>query len=197
MIKAKINGEMKEFDAENFNNFGEFLKEVIPQNHIIKVLKINNKDIPVTFVEELKEAKIDKDIEIEIEYISVVSFVKETLRDVVGYIEKVESLLPEVSKDVIVGNQQGLKAIKDLSEGISAMDSLKNSTYQIVKLTDEELNITTRPEEVVKVLKDFLMALETKDMIELSDMLENKIPVVLQYYKEYFTKALHMLSINN
>ncbi len=197
MIKAKINGELKEFNAEEFSNFGEFLKKIVPQNHVIKSLKINEKDIPISFIDELKEAKIDEEIEIELEYVNVVSFVKETLKDVIGYIEKVESLLPEVSKDVILGNQQGLKAIKDLSEGISAMDSLKNSTYQIVKLTDQELNIATKPEDVVNVLKDFLIALETKDMIELSDMLENKIPTVLQYYKEYFTKALQMLSIDN
>lgn len=65
-----------------------------------------------------------------------------------------------------------LKAIKDLSDGISAMENLKGSTQQITKLSENELNLVIKTDEVMKVLKELLNALGYKRQFEVSDMLE-------------------------
>ncbi len=97
MVKTIINGEEKDFDAQDFQTFGDFLKKVIPEGQILKSLKINSKDVPIAFIDELKSATVDENITIEMELANAVQFLKETLNDVLGYIEHVKSLLPQVS----------------------------------------------------------------------------------------------------
>ncbi|HOK88067.1 MAG TPA: hypothetical protein PKI14_15105 [Fervidobacterium sp.] len=197
MVKAIINGEEKDFDAEEFQNFGEFLRKVLPEGQVLKTLKINDKDVPVAFIEELKSAKMDEDIKIELELVDTVQFLKETLNDVLGYIEHVKSLLSQVSDNLLTNNEAGWKAIKDLSDGISAMENLKGSTQQITKLSENELNLVIKTDEVMKVLKELLNALDIRDNLEVSDIVRNKVPTVLDYYIEYFGKTLEILNTTN
>ncbi|MDM7320781.1 MAG: hypothetical protein P3W91_003525 [Fervidobacterium sp.] len=39
-----------------------------------------------------------------------------------------------------------------------------------------------------------LEALDKRDVFEISDVVENKIPIVLDYYIEYFTKVLEAIA---
>ncbi|KAF2961599.1 hypothetical protein [Fervidobacterium sp. 2310opik-2] len=193
MIRAIINGEEKVYNSNDFENFGAFLSKMLPSGMVLKSLKINDKDIPISFVEELKGAKIDEDIKIEMEFVNTVEFLKETLNDVLGYINNVKVLLPQVASSLIVGNESGWKAITDLSDGLAAMENLRNSTQQITKLSEEELNLSKNREEIANTLRELLNSLSNRDNIEISDIVENKIPDVLDYYIEYFTKILEAL----
>ena len=193
MVKTIINGEEKDFDAQDFQTFGDFLKKVIPEGQILKSLKINSKDVPIAFIDELKSATVDENITIEMELANAVQFLKETLNDVLGYIEHVKSLLPQVSDNLLSNNEAGWKAIKDLSEGISAMENLKSSTQQITKLTEKELKLVAKPSEVMDILNALLGALDMQDNLEVSDIIKNKVPIVLDYYIEYFSKTLDLI----
>jgi hypothetical protein len=194
MVKVILNGVEKEFSAENFENFDALLKTVVLEGQVLKALKINNKEVPVSFVDELRSAKVDEEILIEIETQDAISFLKDTLKDVLGYIRNVKALLPQVASNVITGSEAGWKAIKDLAEGLSAMENLRNSTNQITKLNESELALSTERKEVAEILKELLSSLDKKDVFEISDLVENKIPVVLDYYIDYFSKVLEAIA---
>jgi len=194
MVKVILNGVEKEFSAENFENFDALLKTVVLEGQVLKALKINSKEVPVSFVDELRSAKVDEEILIEIETQDAISFLKDTLKDVLGYIGNVKALLPQVASNVITGNEAGWKAIKDLAEGLSAMENLRNSTNQITKLNESELALFTERKEVAEILKELLSSLDKKDVFEISDLVENKIPVVLDYYIDYFSKVLEAIA---
>jgi len=194
MVKVIINGQEQNYMSSEFENFGDFLKKIIPEGKVLKTLKINEKVIPISYVDELKGARIDEDITIEMELVNTVEFLKDTLNDVLGYINNVKELLPKVSSNVIVGNEEGWRAIKDLADGISAMENLRNSTNQITKLSESELAMSTTMGEVTDTLRELLVALDNRDNVEISDIVENKIPSVLDYYIEYFSKVLEALN---
>lgn len=193
MVRVIINGQEQNYTSSEFESFGDFLKRIIPEGKVLKTLKINEKVIPISYVDELKGARIDEDITIEMELVNTVEFLKDTLNDVLGYINNVKELLPKVSSNVIVGNEEGWRAIKDLADGISAMENLRNSTNQITKLSESELAMSTTMEEITDTLKELLVALDNRDNVEISDIVENKIPSVLDYYIEYFSKVLEAL----
>jgi len=194
MVKVVVNGEEKLFNAQDFENFSALLKTIVTEGKVLKSLKINGKEIPVAYVEELKSAKLDEELLIEIETQDTVSFLKETLQDVLGYIRHVKELLPQVANSIITGNEAGWKAIKDLSEGLAAIENLRSSTNQITKLNESELALTTERNEVSNILREMLEALDKRDVFEISDVVENKIPIVLDYYIEYFTKVLEAIA---
>jgi hypothetical protein len=194
MVKVVVNGEEKLFNAQDFENFSALLKTIVTEGKVLKSLKINGKEIPVAYVEELKSAKLDEELLIEIETQDAVSFLKETLQDVLGYIRHVKELLPQVANSIITGNEAGWKAIKDLSEGLAAIENLRSSTNQITKLNESELALTTERNEVSNILREMLEALDKRDIFEISDVVENKIPIVLDYYIEYFTKVLEAIA---
>ncbi|MFN4199869.1 MAG: hypothetical protein ACK4FU_01255 [Fervidobacterium gondwanense] len=193
MVKVILNGIEKEFESGLFGSFGELLKNVLPEGHVLKTLKINNKDIPVAFVDELKGARLDEELLIELETQDTMNFLKETLNDVLGYIKHVKTLLPQVASSILTGEEAGWKAIKDLAEGLSAMENLRNSTIQITKLNDNELALGTNKSDVTLILKELVEVLDRKDNFEISDVIENKIPDVLDYYIEYFSKVLETI----
>ncbi|MFN4267302.1 MAG: hypothetical protein ACK4EZ_00475 [Fervidobacterium pennivorans] len=194
MVKVVVNGEEKLFNAQDFENFNALLKTIVTEGKVLKSLKINGKEIPVAYVEELKSAKLDEELLIEIETQDAVSFLKETLQDVLGYIRHVKELLPQVANSIITGNEAGWKAIKDLSEGLAAVENLRSSTNQITKLNESELALTIERNEVSNILREMLEALDKRDVFEISDVVENKIPIVLDYYIEYFTKVLEAIA---
>jgi hypothetical protein len=194
MVKVVVNGEEKLFNAQDFENFSALLKTIVTEGKVLKSLKINGKEIPVAYVEELKSAKLDEELLIEIETQDAVSFLKETLQDVLGYIRHVKELLPQVANSIITGNEAGWKAIKDLSEGLAAIENLRSSTNQITKLNESELALTTERNEVSNILREMLEALDKRDVFAISDVVENKIPIVLDYYIEYFTKVLEAIA---
>lgn len=194
MVTVIINGEKRLHMASEFENFGDFLKKLLPEGKVLKSLKINEKNIPISFVEELKNAKVDEEILIEIEAVNTIDFLKETLNDVLGYINTVKNMLNQVSGNVMLGNESGWKAVKDLADGIAAMENLRNSTQQITKLSEAELDLSIRFEDVIESLKLLFNSLKSNDNVEASELIEHKIPVVLDYYIEYFTKVLEALN---
>lgn len=197
MVRVTINGEERVYEASEFSNFADFLKKTIPEGQVLRSLRINGKDVPISYIDELKTARVDEEIVIEMEVANAVKFLAETLGDVLGYIQHVKMLLPGVSKNLVRNSEEGWKAIKDLADGVSAIESLRNSTKQITKLTEEELNMISKPEEVLSILRELVEALNARDNLEVSDIVENKVPKVLDFYIEFFQKVLQAMRVAN
>ncbi|SDG96251.1 hypothetical protein SAMN04488510_10272 [Fervidobacterium changbaicum] len=193
MVRVVVNGEEKLFSAQDFENFGTLLKVLLSEGQVLKSLKINGKEIPVAYVEELKSARLDEELLIEVETQDAVSFLEDTLLDVLGYIQHVKELLPQVASNIRKGREEGWKAIEDLSEGLSSIENLRSSTVQITKLNETELLLSTERADVSNIRREMEEARDKNDASEASNIVENKIPIVLDYYIEYFSKVLKAL----
>ena len=196
MVKLIVNGEEREIDAKDYKNFGELMDE-LKKEHADKVLSkvaINGNEIPLSKVDTLFGATIDEEgLTIEVEFKNIREFLVDTLEEVVRYVDNVINLLPKVSENMIVNSHEGYKAIKDLTDGLTAVENLRENTIKVSKITPSDVGMKDREDEVVGILKNFVEGLESSDIIDLSDIIEQQLPTVLNYYKEYFSKVLEIL----
>lgn len=196
MVKLIVNGEEREIDAKDYNNFGELVEELKKEysDKVLSKVVVNGNEIPLSKVDDLLGATIDEEgLTIEIEFKSIKEFLVDTLEEVVKYVDNVINLLPKVSEDMIVNSQKGYKAIKDLTDGLTAVENLRENTIRVSKITPDDVGMKDREDEVVGILKNFMEGLERSDIIDLSDIIEQQLPTVLNYYKEYFSKVLEIL----
>lgn len=196
MVKLIVNGEEREIDAKNYRNFGELLDEIKKEQEgkVLARLVINGNDIPISRIDELLRATLDEEgLTIEMEFKPMKEFLIDTLEEVIKYVDNVISLLPKVSENMIVDTDKGYKAIKDLTDGLTAVENLRENTVKVSRITPKDVGMESREDEVVEILKKFADGLEKRDIIDLSDIIEGQLPKVLNYYKEYFTKVLEIL----
>ncbi len=197
MVKLIVNGEEREINPKNYKNFGELLDELQKEfkDKILSKLVINNKEIPLAHIDQLRPAIIDEDnLTIELTFEPMKQFLIDMLEDIIKYLDKVIGLLPKVSEDMIVDTEKGYNEIRDLSEGLSAVEDLRKNTEKLSKLSPADVGIKEEEQqEVVGILQNFVNSLENKDIIDLSDLLEENIPKVLGFYKNYFQKVKQML----
>jgi len=200
MVKLIVNGEEREINPKNYKNFGELLDELQKEfkDKILSKLVINDKEIPLAHVDKLRPAIIDEDnLIIQITFEPMKLFLIDMLDDIIKYLDKVIGLLPKVSEDMIVDTEKGYNEIKDLSEGLSAVEDLRKNTEKLSKLSPADVGIKEEEQqEVVGILQNFVSSLANKDIIDLSDLLEENIPKVLEFYKSYFQKVKQMLEEN-
>ncbi len=196
MVKLIVNGEEREIDAKSYGNFGELLEEIKKEQEgkVLARLVINGNEIPISRIDELLRATLDEEgLTIEMEFKPMREFLIDTLEEVIKYVDNVINLLPKVSENMIVDTDKGYKAIKDLTDGLTAVENLRENTVKVSRITPKDVGMESREDEVVEILKKFADGLERKDIIDLSDIIEGQLPKVLNYYKEYFTKVLEIL----
>ncbi len=196
MVKLIVNGEEREIDAKDYSNFGELMEELKKEhsNKVLSKVVVNGNEIPLSKVDDLLGATIDEEgLTIEVEFKNIREFLVDTLEEVVKYVDNVINLLPKVSENMIVNSQEGYKAIKDLTDGLTAVENLRENTIKVSKITPSDVGMKDREDEVVGILKNFVGGLERSDIIDLSDIIEQQLPTVLNYYKEYFSKVLEIL----
>lgn len=199
MVKLNVNGNLETFESSKYKNFGELLDEIVKKykGMVLKEVKINDKDVPINRIDELRDAILDEDLEISVQFVPLQEFFLSTLADVVDYISNIEKLLEKVSSNVLVGESEGFNNIKDLAEGISAMENLRVNSIKMTGYAPSDFENNIDEKKITEILTDFVTALETRDLIELSDLLEEKIPLVLEYYRNYFMNVLNVLKQNN
>ncbi len=197
MVKLIVNGEEREINPKDYQNFGELLDKLQSEfkNKVLSKVVVNGKEVPMIHVDELRKAIIDEEgLTIELEYKPVKEFLLSMLDNIIKYLDKVLSLLPKVSEDMIADTEKGYNAIRDLSEGLSAVEDLRKNTEKISNLSPKDIGMAEEREtEVVEILKSFMDSLEKRDVIELSDIIEYQLPKVLKYYKEYFEKVRDLM----
>ncbi|ABR30423.1 hypothetical protein SU69_02850 [Thermosipho melanesiensis] len=199
MIKLKVNGNLETFEASKYNNFGELLDDVSKRlkGMVLSEVKVNQKDVPINKIDELRTAILDEELEIEMNFVPLQEFFITTLTDVIKYIDNISNLLKEVSNNILLGENEGFNNIVDLAEGISAMENLRVNAMKMTGFTPSDFENKISGNKVAEILQIFVEALERKDLLELSDILFEKIPIVLEYYKSYFQNILTTLKQNN
>ncbi len=194
-MRVIVNGKENKVSQENFKTLGELIEKVKKDQgtQVLKSVVLDGKEIPLSKLEEFSGMVLKENSTVELVFTSLKSFLLEALEEVISYIDRVMGLLPKVSNTVISGTPEGYKSINDLAEGLNAMETLRVDTMKISGLRPEELGLADQEKDVVKILKDFVDALNDRDTIEISDMIEKDIPKVFNYYREFFTRAKEVL----
>ncbi|ANQ54016.1 hypothetical protein XJ44_06210 [Thermosipho affectus] len=199
MIKLVVNGKVEKFESSKYANFGELLDKVSMnlKGMVLSEVKINKKLVPISRIDELRNAILDDELEIEMNFVPLQEFFITTLSDVIEYIDNITNLLGKVSDNILLGDNEGFSNIVDLAEGISSMENLRVNSMKMTGFSPSDFQLKVDGNEVADILRNFVEALESKDLLELSDLLKEKIPVVLDYYKSYFQNILKTLKQNN
>ena len=194
-MKIIVNGEEITVDTEDVRTFGELLDRVREEkgNLVVKKIVINDEEYSLTRLEEVKHLEISDDMEIELELAPLKEFLLETIEEVLRYIERVKPLLGGVADAVIAGTSEGYRSINDLAEGLNAMENVRMNTIRITGISPKKLGLSVNEEHLVRILTDFVNALQSKDLVKISDLIDGELKDVFAYYEEFFKKVEDLL----
>ncbi|MDK2786682.1 MAG: hypothetical protein PWQ80_1361 [Thermotoga sp.] len=194
-MRIIVNGEEITIDTENVKTLGELLDRVRKgkENLVVKKIVINNEEYPLARLDELKQLELSDDMEIELSLSPLREFLLETIEEVLRYIERVKPLLGKVADAVVAGTTEGYRSINDLAEGLNAMENVRMNTIRITGISPKELGLSVSEDHLVGILTDFVNALQSKDLVKISDLIDGELKDVFTYYEEFFRKVEDLL----
>ncbi|ABQ47579.1 MULTISPECIES: hypothetical protein [Thermotoga] len=192
-MKVIVNGE--EIVVEGVQTLGELLNRVREnkENLVVKRIVIDQEEQPLSRLEDLKQMEINEEMEIELELSPLRDFLLETIEEVLRYIERVKPLLSKVADAVVAGTTEGYRSINDLAEGLNAMENVRMNTVRITGINSKELGLKVEEENLVRILTDFVNALQSKDLVKIADLIDGELKDVFGYYEEFFRRVEELL----
>jgi len=137
--------------------------------------------------------EINEEMEIELELSPLRDFLLETIEEVLRYIKRVKPLLGKVADAVVAGTTEGYRSINDLAEGLNAMENVRMNTVRITGINSKELGLKVEEENLVRILTDFVNALQSKDLVKIADLIDGELKDVFEYYEEFFKRVEELL----
>ena len=192
-MKVIVNGE--EIVVEGVQTLGELLNRVREnkENLVVKRIVIDHEEQPLSSLEDLKQMEINEEMEIELELSPLRDFLLETIEEVLRYIKRVKPLLGKVADAVVAGTTEGYRSINDLAEGLNAMENVRMNTVRITGINSKELGLKVEEENLVRILTDFVNALQSKDLVKIADLIDGELKDVFGYYEEFFRRVEELL----
>jgi len=192
-MKVIVNGE--EIVVEGVQTLGELLNRVREnkENLVVKRIVIDQEEQPLSRLEDLKQMEINEEMEIELELSPLRDFLLETIEEVLRYIKRVKPLLGKVADAVVAGTTEGYRSINDLAEGLNAMENVRMNTVRITAINSKELGLKVEEENLVRILTDFVNALQSKDLVKIADLIDGELKDVFGYYEEFFRRVEELL----
>ncbi|ACB09974.1 MULTISPECIES: hypothetical protein [Thermotoga] len=192
-MKVIVNGE--EIVVEGVQTLGELLNRVREnkENLVVKRIVIDHEEQPLSSLEDLKQMEINEEMEIELELSPLRDFLLETIEEVLRYIKRVKPLLGKVADAVVAGTTEGYRSINDLAEGLNAMENVRMNTVRITGINSKELGLKVEEENLVRILTDFVNALQSKDLVKIADLIDGELKDVFEYYEEFFKRVEELL----
>ncbi|AEX85831.1 hypothetical protein XO10_07070 [Marinitoga sp. 1135] len=180
----------REFSKEQFSNFNELVNffQTEKLNSVLVGMKINGKDIPMKFYDELKGAYFEGGEEVELTFDDLYGLVKKLLLEGKEYIDKIEKSLENVSKEVMLNTEEGHKMLKALAEGLQAMNTIINQASNVLNkqfISDEDM------EKQKEILEKIIESQSNADNVEISDILDYDFPQILDMFKDAFERAIN------
>lgn len=172
------------FQVRDFVTFGRLYDQICPKDKVLKSLRINNIQVPTQKISELRDSLLEENTEIIMEFVTPIEYLGEILPGVIDYIKTTIGLLPSVANSLRSGQSKSFKDIESLSESISALDNLRQSIYRIIELPSIDTS------SILVRLRKFLGALESQDISEIANSVENDLPLVMRSYQDFFELAL-------
>ncbi|KLO21710.1 MULTISPECIES: hypothetical protein [unclassified Marinitoga] len=179
----------REFSKEEFNNFNELVNffQTEKANSVLTGMKINEKEIPMKYYDEIKNAFFEGGENIELIFDDLYGLVKKLLLEGKQYIFKIENSLSSISKEIMLNTQEGHKMIKALAEGLQAMNTILSQASKVLNktfITEEEM------EKQKEILEKIIESQSISDNVEISDIIDYEFSEILEIFKKAFERAI-------
>ncbi|MDK2945355.1 hypothetical protein [Geotoga petraea] len=194
-INLSISGiinEKKEIPKEEYKNFDTMVQSYINETRgILTNIKINGKEIPLNYYNEIKGAFFEGGETVELEFSSKKDVLKDLITQGFEYIEKLEMNLENISKEVLMNTEEGHKMLNSIAEGFEA---LLNILSQVTKFTEDKLYTDEDLEKIKEVVTTIVKAQEDQDYLEVSDIIDFDLPEVIKIFEKGFKEADRILN---
>ncbi|AEH52011.1 hypothetical protein [Pseudothermotoga thermarum] len=187
MVRIIINGQETLVPAQEYKTFGNLYDAFAPKNMVLKKLVVNSIDVPPQKVSELREALLEENTTVSMEFVTPSEFVAEILPGVIENLNMMTNLIPELTQAIRARKPEAFENLKNLSESIAALENLKQNVLKIAPLQQPDFS------DVVLRLKKVVEAMESGDHGKLADVIAENLPVVLKTYAELFERVLRKL----
>ncbi|PNR96160.1 hypothetical protein [Petrotoga olearia] len=189
-IKLKISGiktDNLDIPADKYNTFEEMVQDYITKTQgVLTKIKINEKEIPLGYYDEIKDSFFEGGEEVELEFTSKKEVLFDLISQSLEYISKVRENLERVSKEVLLNTNEGHTMLNSIAEGLQA---LLDVIEQARAFSDEDFYNPGDLNDVQNVVQDIIKSQGNQDYLELSDIIEFDFNEVLSTFETILKNA--------
>lgn len=194
MIRVVINGEEKEFEDGQFKNFKELYDHVKPPGRVLARLVVNGSEIPIARVSELFNSYFEGGETVEMEFVSVKDAAKNLIESGREYIQRAKSIITKIPQQLLVDEKAGFEAVAMMAEGLGLLEEMRDGLSRALGLTLEELGLSVDFSKSVNILKALSEALKARDVVAISDIIDEELVNVYDSYLRFFEKVEDFLT---
>lgn len=193
-VRIKISGLINEdskVDFDKYSNFEEMVKDYINITQgVLTKIKINEKEIPLTYYDEIKDAFFEGGEEIELEFSSRESVLLTLINQSYEYIKKVRENLENVSQEILLNTPEGHNLLNSIAEGMQALLDILEQTriYTGINFYESE-----DLEAIQNIISKLIDAQKNEDFLELSDIIGSEFEKILDIFENLLDKAYNIL----
>jgi sugar-specific transcriptional regulator TrmB len=193
-VRIKISGLINEdskVDFDKYSNFEEMVKDYINITQgVLTKIKINEKEIPLAYYDEIKDAFFEGGEEIELEFSSRDSVLLTLIQQSFEYIKKVRDNLENVSQEILLNTPEGHNLLNSIAEGMQALLDIVEQTKIYTGINFYE---STDLETIQNIISKLIDAQRNEDFFELSDIIGSEFNKVLDIFENLLDKAYNTL----
>ncbi|BBE30547.1 hypothetical protein OSSY52_06880 [Tepiditoga spiralis] len=187
-----IKNETLSVEPEKFQSFNDMITEYTNETEgILTYLKINDKEIPISYISELQNAHFEGGENIVLEFKPKKDVLMTLCDEALVYLNKVKENSESFSKELLLNTQEGQKMLSALSEGFQ---SLLKIIEQIEIFSNKKIYSDEDIEKIKKVIESMFKAQEEKDTLELSDIVDFDFEEILKLFEEIFEEGKRLLN---
>jgi len=189
-IKLRISGvktDNLDIPADKYNTFEEMVQDYISKTQgVLTKIKINEKEIPLNYYDEIKDSFFEGGEEVELEFTSKKEVLLDLISQSLEYISKVRENLERVSKEVLLNTNEGHKMLNSIAEGLQALLDVIEQTRAF---SEEDFYNPGDLDDVQNVVQDIIRSQGEQDYLELSDIIEFDFNEVLSTFEAILKNA--------
>ena len=193
-VRIKITGikyEEATVDSDKYGNFEEMVKDYINITQgVLTRIKINEKEIPLTYYDEIKDAFFEGGEEIELEFSSRDSVLLTLINQSYEYIKKVRENLENVSQEILLNTPEGHNLLNSIAEGMQALLDILEQTRIYIGINFYE---SEDLEAIQNIISKLIDAQKNEDFLELSDIIGSEFEKILDIFENLLDKAYNIL----
>lgn len=189
-----VNGEEQEFEDDQFKNFKELFDHVKPPGRVLVRLVVNGSEIPIARVSELFNSYFEGGETVEMEFVSVKDAAKNLIESGREYIQRAKSIITRIPQQLLVDEKAGFEAVAMMAEGLGLLEEMRDGLSRALGLTLEELGLSVDFSKSVNILKTLSEALKARDVVAISDIIDEELVNVYDSYLRFFEKVEDFLT---